>query len=88
MTMEMTIQNGLFANIGVIAGSEVDMTMQMNIMNMLFAMMIYMQESEVAEMSSCRTSLRSFGSLRSVRSSAIRFFLRNIGEEGLKPTIN
>jgi len=30
------------------------------------------QESEVGDMSSCRTSLRSFGSLRSVRSSAIR----------------
>jgi len=30
------------------------------------------QESEVGDLSSCRTSLRSFGSLRSVRSSAIR----------------
>ena len=85
--MEMTNQTVVFADNELLFG--VELTMQMNMMNMLSAMMmIYMQESEVAEMSSCRTSLRSFGSLRSVRSSAIRFFLRNIGEEGLKPTIN
>ena len=77
MTMEMTIQNGLFANIGVIAGSEVDMTMQMNIMNMLFAMMIYMQESEVAEMSSCRTSLRSFRSLEVFIALQSGFFMKH-----------
>ena len=40
MTMEMTNQNGVFADIGVI-WLGMKLTMQMNMMDMLLDMMIY-----------------------------------------------